>query len=329
MNIKEVSNMMKQAIINETNLFKYKDIIIIGENTSGKSKLLKDIIKCVEIKNIYFIDSKNRTIPTKQGMISDEFSKFEINEIVSYRGHKDNFNKKDVFSPDSGAEIALGELINHKERYITLFKDTLDIDMKYEISDDFVDDPVEQITINGDNLSLISSGVQSMLRILMEVDYASERGCKVIVIDEFNTNLDHTTSADFFIKLREKYSGIRFIITSHSIYTIRDVNDVDVIKIYKNFDSVENNACEFFDSNDLDNLEIIDRKLFSINGEVKRDETDILLSNVLKLILCKSSINEELEVKIKNIPKLNLRQEIIYNFIVERIKKTESEEGVN
>lgn len=319
--VKDVVNIIKKSIIENINFFKYKDMIIVGENTSGKSKLLRDTIEALINNEVYFIDCKNRLIPTKRGLIGDEFNKFKIHEIVGIRIEKDNFNKKDIFSNDSESEIALGELIKNSSKYIKLFKEVLDVDMRHEDTTNFVQDEIEQVYINSNKLREISSGVQSMLRILMEVNFASENKCKVVFIDEFNTNLDHKTSSEFFVKLRNKYVDMRFIITTHNIYTLRGVDNADVLKIYKDFEEADNNSCEFFDSNDLDNLEIIDRKLFSGTTERnKKGKEDILLANALKILLSGGTLDTEIVHTLKLINNLTLRQKIVYNYIFERVK---------
>ena len=320
--VQDVVNLIKKSIINKTNFYQYKDMIIIGENTSGKSKMLKDSIKALINEGAYFIDCKNRVIPTTRGLMADEFNKFKVSEIVGIRIKKDNFNKKDIFSIQSDSEVVLEELIKNNNKYKKLFKEVLDIEMEYEEPVSFVNDELEQIYINSDNLREISSGIQSMLRILMEVNFASENMCKVVFIDEFNTNLDHKTSSEYFMKLRKKYSNIRFIITTHNIYTLRGVDNADVIKIYKDFEKPEDNSCEIFDSNDLDNLEVIDRNLFSGTTERNgKDEKDILLSNALKIFLSSGTLDDGIKDTLKSISNLTLRQNIVYNYIFERVKE--------
>ncbi len=328
MNVKDITKLMKQAIVNDTNFLLHKDMIIIGENTSGKSKLLKDLIKGLNNNSIYFIDSKNRTIPIKEGVLGDEFNKFKVEEIVEYRIKPENFNRRDVFYTASGSEIVLGELIKYNSKYANLFKDTLGINMTYVKSNELVQDAVEDICIGPDKLSKISSGIQCRLRILMEVNHASENKCKVIIIDEFNTNLDYKAASQFFIQLKTRYSHIRFIITSHSIYTLRGIDNADVVKIYKGFEKSEDNSCEFFDCKDLDNLEIIDRKLFSGSSYGKqKNDTDIFLSNILKRVISGENIDYDLVKKVNQIEGLTLRQEIVQKYVLDRIKVIEKVGG--
>ncbi|MBN9645572.1 ATP-binding protein [Terrisporobacter glycolicus] len=324
MNVKEVINLIVESVNQEKKIFKYKDMILIGENTSGKSKIIKECIKKMNYNDVYFIDSNNRVILTDdtQRLMNDEFCKFKVQDIVRCRIKKDYFNKKDVFSEDSGGEIILGELINHNSKYTKLFFEVLEIDMVYENLEEsnFITDEVEQVYINKTNLREISSGIQSMLRILMEVNFAYENKCKVIFIDEFNSNLDYNASADFFIRLRCKYPNIRFIISSHDIYTLKGVYDADIVRVYKHYEKVEENMCEFFDSNDLDNIEMIDRKLFTgTTDSNQKKEYDIILATLLKKVILDNNIETEEKQYLSEMDNLTLRQELIKNYILERI----------
>ena len=323
MNVKDIIELIKNSIVNDTKFFLYKDMILIGENTSGKSNIIKGAIKALNYEGVYFIDSRNRVVPTKGATIGDEFGKFQVSDILKCRLKQNNFNKKDMFSDDSEGEVVLGELIKNSSKYIQLFKETLNIDMIYESTDEFVQDEGEQIYIDNTILSEISSGIQSKLRILMETNFANENQCKMVFIDEFNSNLDNKASSDFFIRLRNRYPNIRFIITSHDIYTLRGVIDTDVVKIYKEFENPESNSCEIFDINDLDNLESIDRKLFGgVIGRTQKDEKDIFLGNALKLMLSENSIDPTVNIKLRAMSEeeLTLRQKAVRNYILERLK---------
>lgn len=321
MNVKEIIDLILKSIEENTNFFQYRDMIIIGENTSGKSMIIKQVIKNINNERIYFIDVKNRTIPTKDYLIKENFDDIEIKDLLSYRVERDVFNKKDVFLSDKGSEVVLSELISNISKYKELFKRVLNIDLIKEKSDDFVRDEIEEIQISNVNLREISSGIQSMLRILMEVNFANEKKCEVILIDEFNINLDYETSSSFFIKLRENYPNLRFIITSHDIYTLQGIDNSDVLRVYKTYESQENNLCEFFDSNDLDNLELIDRKLFNGVKKKKVKDDDIFLRNIFKLAILGKNISEENKEKIIGLENLTLKQKIIKDFIIERSEK--------
>lgn len=315
--IKEITKYIDTAIKEEKNFFYHKDMVIVGENRAGKSTLLKEIIKNLNFDNVYFIDDKNRCIPTKLGTLSDKFDKLVISDVVKLRIDDDNFNKCDIFSDDCGSEVVLSELVSNKQKYELLFYEVLGIKITFpEESNSFDIEPediAEDILIDSISLSQISSSVQSKLRILMEVNYAYENGCKVIIIDEFNTNLDSQNAYSFYEKLKMKYYDVRFIITSHSIYTVQGIKDADILKIYKQYDEIYCNNCEYFDSNDLDNIEIIDKKLF--NGKNVINEKDIELSNYLKKVVANKLLDENDRNIINEMHNLTPRQQVVCNYI--------------
>lgn len=332
MNIEDISNLIVESIKNNTNFFNHIDLLIVGENTAGKSLLLKNIIKKLGVDKVYFIDDKNRSIPSNRTNNNDGFERFTPSEIVTHRIKINIFNRLDQFSDKDGSEIVLAELFNNNKKYIDLFKEVLNINLSISkntsknvnknIDLDAIilnSDILESITVNGVNLENISSGIQSKLRILMEVNFAYENGIKTIIIDEFNTNLDFKSSYMFFKQLKDKYADVRFIITSHSIYTVRGIDDIDVIKIYKKYDDITENICEIFDGNDLDNLEIIDKKLFGYSDV--RNKKDILISNCLKNVIINGTLSKEDKEFIYSDEELTLRQQIVCNYIKRIIEK--------
>ena len=77
---------------------KYRDNVIIGDNSSGKSLLLKMIIENYGVTNdVYFIDAVNRGFNT--GMVIKEEKKPEYKQtIVNTRIKKEFFNLRDSFN---------------------------------------------------------------------------------------------------------------------------------------------------------------------------------------------------------------------------------------
>ena len=87
---------IKNKIINEN--LKYNNSIIIGDNSSGKSELLKMYLNESKAE-CYFIDSVNRTFDyekvTKKNIENEEYK-----HIVNYRLNENIFNLKDSFNID-------------------------------------------------------------------------------------------------------------------------------------------------------------------------------------------------------------------------------------
>lgn len=332
MNVKSVTKNLIEILTNDKNYFKYKNILIVGENNSGKSKIIKDIIKGLKDEDnfkgkLYFIDSPNRRILTERINFVD-FSKLKLDEIVDARIQDKNFNKRDIFTELYGSEVILNEIINHLDDYSKLFKEVLDINLRieksnYELNQNEVanhlnitdDKDGTKIYLDNEELEIVSDARQSMIRMLIEVDFAFKQGCKCILIDEFDMNLDYVNAGKFIEKLKDIYPNVRFIITAHSIYTILGANDIDVIKIVKSYGNIGENECILFDGNDLDNIEIIDKKIFV--RAFKENKVDITLSNMLKNCILQKNV----ELNNLDINKLSVRQKVVYDFISERISK--------
>ena len=313
---------IKNDLINNKLYFNHFDLLIVGENTSGKSKIIKEVVKKLKENSVlvYFIDSCNRNIITKRSELFDTFEKLDIKLVVEERLKDQNFNKIDIFDGDSGTEIALNEILQNFELYKELFKEILNIKLekkKEEIEglDDLIDE--EEIYVDGENLNIASDSQHAMMSILMEVNFAYQRGCKIIFIDEFDINLDYKNSSNFINKLKEKYHDARFVIAAHSIYTVLNIESFDVLKILKKYNIVDENICINFDSRDLDNVEIIDRKIF---GSSEQDnEIDVLLSETLKSILTGIEINSHVKKRIEDLTNLSIRQKVVYEYIKERL----------
>ena len=332
MKLEDIIKKIENDLINNKLYFKHSDLLIVGENTSGKSKIIKEVVKgLMENKvSVYVIDSCNRNIiitEEDEQNIFDTFENLDLEMVVTERLKDKNFNNIDIFDGKLEIEIALNEIIKNFELYKELFNDIINItlekrkkeagrDLDYFLSKNEEKIP-EEIYVNGEHLNVASDSQHAMMRILMEVNFAYQRGCRIIFIDEFDINLDHKNSADFINKLKDKYNDARFIIAAHSIYTVLNIDSFDVLKIIKKYDNVDENMCINFDSRDLDNVEIIDRKIFGSSD--KQNDIDILLSETLKSILSGVEIDSDVKQKIEALTNLSIRQKVVYEYIKERL----------
>ncbi|MBY0757040.1 hypothetical protein K5V21_16485 [Clostridium sardiniense] len=330
MNVVNLIDRIVNDLKSNKNYYSYRHALIVGENNSGKSKVIKGIINKLkdskEYKDkIYFIDSKNRRITVEISGFT-KLSDLKTHDIIENRVDDKNFNKEDVFLGNHKSEVILNELIENSEEYKELLKNILDVDFRtsqdrgsendeeeyvFATSDD--KDGIE-IYLNDESLYKLSDALQARLRMLVEVNFASKAGCELILIDELDMNLDHKNSGIFIEKLKEKYSNIRFIVSAHSLYTVQKTKDFDVIKIIKSYESVDKNPYQIFDGNDLNDIESIDKNIFNTNRF--EDEKDIALSNLVKD--CISGRKVSLDDIDEN--SLSIRQKVIYRFIEERSK---------
>lgn len=87
---------ISQKIIDKS--LKYTDSVIIGDNSSGKSLLLRTLISKKGIKDeVYFIDAVNRGFDISK-IVEESRPHDYKNTILSKRLQEDYFNLKDSFN---------------------------------------------------------------------------------------------------------------------------------------------------------------------------------------------------------------------------------------
>lgn len=322
MKLSEVIRQVNNALAQEKNFFRNRNMLIVGKNTAGKSKMIKEIVrKDVGKGNIYFIDSKNRKITSNKLEQSRTLSDFIVSEILTVRTDQRNFNKEDIFSSTDGTEILRSELIENQSKYIELFQEVLQVDMQFEKEDVPGSDNIV-IYVDGAELDQLSDAQNAMLRILMEVNFASEQKCKTIIIDEFDIHLDYINCHMFIHKLMEKYPQLYFILAVHSPYTILGLENFDILQIKLEYDNVDDNECVFYESNDMDDINIIHRKLFNIAEQT--NAMDILLSNALSQVIKEGKIDNSLLKRLEQEEDtFTVRQKVVYRYIDKQSRRVE------
>lgn len=85
----------------------YKNSIIVGDNSSGKSEILKQVIERKIQDGIYFIDATNRTFDVEGVELeSEDWKRVKLDKqcVVMYRIQPNNFNLQDTFYATSSIE---------------------------------------------------------------------------------------------------------------------------------------------------------------------------------------------------------------------------------
>ncbi len=142
----------------------YIDNIVIGENSSGKSLLLKKFIeRCQQTSNVYFIDAVNRGFDVKKVSKIKNKPEFDM-AVLKTRLGEAYFNLADSFS-FHGTSTECAEMIygNYEEDVQKLFY-SLTSD-KFSIVNG---DPLGEVDF-GNGKGLLSSGYQAIIRILLEL----------------------------------------------------------------------------------------------------------------------------------------------------------------
>lgn len=206
----------------------YGNSIIIGDNSSGKSDVIKCIIEDNITEKVYYLDSVNRYFSEDQIMMLNSSERIEYSDdIVGNRIKEDNFNFKDTFFY-KGAPRAIEDFYLQYEKEVrALMQDFLQA--KFEIKRN----EVEWQIIVDDEAVKLSSGYQALLRIFLEITYFTsfhEQG--IVVIDEIDEFLSAKNAGKILNYLRKSFPKQRFIVTTHSPDLIANVQEANLIVLY-------------------------------------------------------------------------------------------------
>lgn len=188
-----------QVMINEITasvselLQKQENYILIGDNSSGKSEVLKKIIQEYSDPAIYFIDSVNRTFDIKKIELNRSINENILEgskQVVLTRISSEYFNLQESFSVTGAIEMLFAR---YAECIGKMFQEFFG--KKLEIKRE----TIEIVPYNAayvDNVEMqLSSGYQAVIRLFCELCYFNDvmqsrnwtQG--VVVIDEIDEYL--------------------------------------------------------------------------------------------------------------------------------------------
>lgn len=313
--------------LNDENYFYHKNIVVAGNNSSGKSTLLKMMLQKI-IKDgcdkFYYIDSQNRVVvePTNDrlGMC---YADFDLASIISTRSDPDFFSKRDVFDQRySGGIVTYSELVGNLEKYNSLFKVFMpDIELTKGtlLSNNTYIEGADTIVV-GDKYSIshLSSSEAAKMRLIMEINYANSLGCKAVIIDEFDDHFDSENMLLFIEKLVEYFDNLRFVLVMHNFEILVRINAMDAV-IYNN----ENTSSKEIWPVDCDDITELGQ-IYKIRNQYigKKSSNEILLSSCISDFVKKGKISVENRRKyvLLNRKDLNAKEKILYDYIKEHTK---------
>ncbi|OPD20653.1 AAA family ATPase [Clostridium botulinum] len=311
MNYKSILNKLNGIICNGSD----KNWIIIGDNSSGKSELLKNIVEEFRGK-VYFIDSVNRYFDIKNTNLYRGEVTYNISatDIVNNRIQDEYHNLKDSFGQNEHIE-RLYTLYEQKLK--NLVKEFMEIDFtieREELSKGLGDgDP--KVKIDGKEVEL-SSGYQAMVRLFSEITFYCEHlgGDGVIVIDEIDEFLSPKYSAKILGFLIENFTRNKFIISTHSSDLIASSRDCGII-------ALEKDSFSILDSNDFSTLTEVNTLFVKMFSTKTNYDKDIVEEKLQKLLDLKISDNwfetEENEFESIKFDNLTPVQKVMYKQIQE------------
>lgn len=298
-------------------IHKYEDKnwIIIGDNSSGKSELLRKIVNKMK-PNVYYIDSVNRYFNINNANLSKDKMDCSVSstEIIDARLQNKFYNLLDSFGENEHIE-RLFPLYN--ERLISLLKDFLNIDFSVErekLEDGFGFDEIK-VNIDGQEVEL-SSGYQAIIRIFAELIYYNEHlmAKGLVVIDEIDEFLSPKYSARILNFLTKQFPDNYFVVSTHSSDLVANSNDCNIVVLEKNNFSI-------LDSNDFTTLIEVNTLFNKLFENVEQDKNNLIDNQLQRLFDLKImgvwTQEEDNELKKIDISKLTPIQELIYKQIKE------------
>lgn len=256
------------------------DVVIIGDNASGKSDLIR-MLAVGRIEDCYYIDVVNRSFvvgKVSENIISDVESVINV-DMINKRLDDEHFNREDYFA-----------LHDRIERWFSIYQDELVEITKDFFRNDFYFDKdldergVYKAYVAGKEWRL-SSGYQAFLRIVAELIvcrmYYKETDL-IVVIDELDQFLSVGNASRIFDFIRGCFNNYQFVITTHSSDLIVNSKDFKLL-------SLEGTKYMVYDGDDFDTLTsvnvLFDELYFKENDRGKKNSLDTRLDDVLDSLL--------------------------------------------
>lgn len=319
MSTENYQNMLKE-ITNKIikNQFKYKDTIIIGDNSSGKSEILKYLLEHQK-EGYYFVDSVNRSFDFTKVSSLKGLELGSYKKVVERRVSDEKiFNLEDSFDLFGDGNGAIEQVyFNYDKKVTSLFKDLLNIDFSIEFKDNLIIGKKPFLRI-GNEFGKLSSGFQAMIRIFLELCYfeaSLEKDIQnpVIIIDEINEFLSSKNEEKILPFLKKNFNNMNFIVTTHSPDVIATSESCNIV-------ALKGNNYQCLDGNDyrsITDVREIFVELYDIIDDNKNDDIDFTLRNLLNLKISDTWTELE-EKKLNLIDKSNLSN--AQKLLLEQIK---------
>lgn len=322
-NIQDLAELIYKKTITGTNYFVHKSMVVVGNNSTGKSTLLKALLSKIINEGsdkFYYIDAQNRVvINSSKTEFSIRYSEFDVRTILATRFRPDYFAKEDVFDTTySGGVVTFSELMSDLNVYNKLFKNFMSCDLKRGslLRDDSFIEGNDTLFYKDDiDIGSISSSEAAKIRLIMEIHYANNQGCKAVIIDEFDDHFDTENMISFMSKLKEYYSKLRFIFVIHNFEALVRLSGFDAI-VYNNEKTTPVEVLSL-DCNDITEL----GQVYKIRSRYigKKNSSEVFLSECISDLVKCGKINEKNRKKILSTDRedLNAKERILYDYIME------------
>ncbi|MGL4948987.1 MAG: hypothetical protein ACRC5M_01275 [Anaeroplasmataceae bacterium] len=257
------------------------DVVIIGDNSIGKTDIIYGYIK-KSAKKIHFIDAHNKKFNI-ENIIIEKIQEVKIpllQNVLETRLNKSVFNLCDSFS----------QTLLEIEQIYSFFKDDLIklielyLNKKIELKLEMIGKAPVIITkigifINNEKYENLSNGYQAIIRLFLEIIYANYLQAEEIIIDEVNEFLSPKNEENIFPFLKENFPNLRFIMTTHSPEFISSISEGILLIVDETFIEIQD-LSEFETPNDI-------RKIYLNLFNNKKSESEKNAERIIRELLTK------------------------------------------
>lgn len=247
---------------------KYADTVMIGDNSSGKSLLLRLLIQKMEAckEEVYFIDAVNRSFDIKDVQREKRKPVYKPT-ILSTRLQENYFNLADSFSCYGTSTERAEEIYSAYEKEVQALFCELTGE-RFEML--HYGDELREVAFPS-GVGLLSSGYQALVRLLLELLYYQEMGMKKrglskarVVIDELDEFLSPRYAGRIWGFIKENFPGMDLIATTHSCDLVASAKNANLIVL-------EAGGYEVMDAGDytsLSEVQLVFGRLFGEQEEL-------------------------------------------------------------
>lgn len=297
----------------EKHKLEYDNTIIVGDNSSGKSEVLRQILRKNKEDIFYFIDAVNRYFNVAQVTEKSPFSELHYSSgIIEQRIEDDTFNHVDSFYYDK-VPLSIESLYSIFSADIeSLLKDFLDIVFDIQRSQ-----TGWVAHVNGKEVDL-SSGYQALIRIFIELLYVSSvKNTGTVIIDEIDEFLSAKNSGRIFNFLIKKFPDLKFIVTTHSADLIANADNCNLVLL-------EKDGFEVLDAGDFMSVSQVYDVFNSLFEIIPKDEKTKLNDSLRRFLNNKMSgfWSSEDDIELENIKKGKLTK--AQRLVVKQIEEWKS-----
>lgn len=307
--VEMISQIVKEICSKE---LRYEDSILIGDNSSGKSELLRRLIlELDKTEEVYFIDAVNRNFDVKDISRTEKIPPYN-KAILKTRLDIEHFNLEDSFN-------CYGTRTEKIEIIYTLFEKEVQ-ELFYEVTGVKFERISENIMgevrfPKGEGL--LSSGYQAIVRMILELLYFEKVGrtnSKAwFIIDELDEFLSPKYAGKIWRFLKQKFPHYYFMVTTHSADLLLGAENANLIALLEDNFEVR----DIGDYNSSSSVQMIFEHVFGF-GQESKDDNFLKLQNMLsKKINGVWTEMDEKQLKQINQSSLKASQALIYKQIVE------------